>query len=541
MIERSRTKNNVDVLTPSSEEERLREQVRKLFRQLESQDLEFQEKEEALKQTVSLLAILARAVSEPELRPLIEQLWREVKRGAQPSTVTLLITDIKDKVSLETLQALEHELRPVAESELESGDTLVLADAAPTRSRHAENRSNGKPEGKGASEAPRVVPSSAQDEQEMEGKVRALLGFVAEQLRVDGEKGLDEKLTAVKVALAEKGLLRRLADVRLQMADLLKHYREFHDGERARLEELLKDLIKRLAEIEKNVVAGLMESHKEAVAGNAEFTEQLEGQVAHIQEVAYLKDLDAVRKAITNQTDRMRDVIEAKREADAKVSAAFEAKVRYLESQLHDANSQLSNMTERAYRDSFLEGVYNRLAFNEKLHQEMLRFERYQQVASLVLFDLDRFKQVNDTYGHQAGDHALRAVVAHVRPMLRDPDIFARFGGDEFALILPNTALSGAITVAERLRDLVSNSKLVYENEELQISLSLGVATVQVGDSLETWLERADRALYLAKERGRNQVRSEAELPSAQSSSPLNKMVGFLAGKFPLRKGKNKE
>jgi diguanylate cyclase len=277
------------------------------------------------------------------------------------------------------------------------------------------------------------------------------------------------------------------------------------------------------------------------MAGNAEFTERLEGQVADMQEVAHLKDLEAIRKAIAGQTDRMRVVLEAKREADAELSASFEARVRYLESQLHEANSQLSNMTERAYRDSFLEGVYNRLAFNEKLHQEIARFDRYQQVVSLVLFDLDHFKHVNDTYGHQAGDQALRTVVACIRPALREPDVFARFGGDEFALILPNTALSGAVTVAERLRAIVYNSKFLYENQELRISLSLGVATVHVRDSLETLLERADRALYLAKERGRNQVRSEAELPTAHASSSLNKMVGFLAGKLPLRKGKNKE
>ena len=123
---------------------------------------------------------------------------------------------------------------------------------------------------------------------------------------------------------------------------------------------------------------------------------------------------------------------------------------------------------------------------------------------------------------------------------MRETDIFARFGGDEFALILPNTALPGAVTAAERVREIIYNSKFLYENQELRISLSMGAATVQSGDSLETLLERADRALYLAKERGRNQVCSEAELPTVQSSFALNKMVGFLAGKLPLRKGKNK-
>jgi diguanylate cyclase len=328
--------------------------------------------------------------------------------------------------------------------------------------------------------------------------------------------------------------------VRLQLADLLEHYRNLHEGERARLEDILKELISKLAEIEKNVVAGLLASHQEAMAGNAEFAERLEGQVAGMQEVAQLKDLDAVRKTITSRTERMRAVIEAKREVDAEMSAAFEAKVRHLESRLHDANSQLSSMTERAYHDPFLEGVYNRFAFNEKLRQELLRFGRYQHAVSLILFDMDRFKQVNDVYGHQAGDEALRTVAARVKPILREPDTFARFGGDEFALILPNTSLHGAVTVAERLRVIVCSSTFLYETHELQISLSMGVAAARAGDSLETLLERADRALYLAKEQGRNQVRSEEELPSSQPSA-LDKMVGFLAGKLSLGKGREKE
>ena len=541
MIERSREKNRVDVLTPSSEEERLREQVKKLFRQLESQDLEFHEKEDALKQTVSLLAILARAVSEQELRPLIEQLWREVKRGAQPTTVTLLIADIKDKVSLETLQALEREQPALSLPDEGAAPVGALSDAPVSPSPNV-----GKP--KDSESTNQAAPSTRSDpvmlmerhEQEADGKIRTLIGSVIEHLHIEGQKELHEKISAVKAAVAESGVFRRLADVRLQLADLLGDYWKLHDGERARLEDVLRELINKLAEIEKNVVAGLLESHKEAMAGNAEFTERLEGQVVSIQEVTQLKNLDAVRQAITSKTERMRVVIAAKREADVELSAAFAAKVRHLESKLHDANSQLSSMTERAYHDSLLDGVYNRLAFNEKLKQELLRFGRYQHAISLILFDMDRFKQVNDTYGHQAGDLALRTVAARVRPTLREPDIFARFGGDEFALILPNTSLHGAITVAERLRVVVCNSTFLYEQHELQISLSVGVASARAGDSLETLLERADRALYLAKERGRNQVRTEEELPSAQSSA-LDKMVGFFVGKMPLRKGKNKE
>ena len=532
MIERPLTQNGVDILTPSGEEERLRGQVKKLFRQLESQELESQEKEDTLKQAIGLLAILSRTAVEQDLRPLVDQLWQGVKKGAPPTTIALLMANIKDKVSLETLQAIELERLTLSAHD---------QNAVDSRSRTVSNQ---KAEGltERAAEPTHSGSGSSlvQHEQETEEKIRTLLSSVIEQLQVEGQKGLYDKVSAVKATLAERGILRRLSDVRLQLVDLLEYYCSLHEEERTRLEDVLKELISKLGEIEKNVVAGLLVSHQAAMADNAEFAEKLEGQVDGMQEVAQLKDLDAVRKTITSRAERMRVVIEAKREVDAGMSAAFEAKVRHLESRLHDANSQLSSMTERAYHDLFLEGVYNRFAFNEKLRQELLRFGRYQHAVSLILFDMDRFKQMNDTYGHQAGDHALHTVVARVKPALREPDIFARFGGDEFALILPNTSLHGAVMVAERLRVGVCSSSFLYEGQELQISLSIGVAAAHAGDSVETLLERTDQALYLAKERGRNQVRCEEELLSSQPST-LNKMVGFLTSKLPFSKGKEKE
>lgn len=540
MVARSFTKNGGDILVPSSEEERLREQVKKLFRQLQSQDLESQETAETLKQAIGLLTVLARMAVEQDLRPLINQLWQEVKSGAPPTSLALLMADIKDKVSYEARQALEQDqLIPALYSD-DAAPATASSKTGVAQSRTAGEPKNSEPAERAATSTPfRSAMSVEQYERETEEKIRALLGSVVEQLRVEGQKGLHEKIAATKAALAESGVLQRLSDVRLQLLDLLEQYRNFHEGERTRLEEVIKELISTLAEIEKNVVAGLVESHKEAMAGNAEFADQVQGQMAGMQEVAQLRDLDAVRQAITGKTERMRVIIEAKREADAELSASFEAKVRHLESQLHNANHQLSSMTERVYHDPFLDSVYNRLAFNEKLNQELARFGRYHHAVSLILFDMDRFKLVNDTYGHRAGDQALRTVVARVKPILREPDVFARFGGDEFALILPNTPLHGAVTVAERLRMVVGSVSFPYEGQELQISLSIGVATARAGDILETLLERADQALYFAKERGRNQVRTEEEPPSAQSST-FHKMAGFLASKLPFSKGKEK-
>jgi len=245
--------------------------------------------------------------------------------------------------------------------------------------------------------SPHAAAPTGLQEREVEGKICTVLSALLEHIQRENHTGLREGVNALKSALAEEGLFRRLPQVQRQFADVLVYYRKIHDTERTRLEDLLKELIGKLAEIEKNVLNGLFEHHKEAMADNAQFSERLEGQVGGMEEIAHLKDLNAVRTAIVTRTERMRTAIQVKREADAALSAAFTTRVRALERQLHDANHQLSSMTDRAYHDALLAGVYNRLAFNENLGREIARFERYRHAVSLIMFDMDRFKLINDT------------------------------------------------------------------------------------------------------------------------------------------------
>lgn len=539
MLTRDAAKNGVDVLTPSDEERRLREQLKKLYHQLESLELEAQGKEDALKQAIGLLTVLSRSAVEPEIEPLLTQLNREIRKGATPSAVALLVADIKDQFATETVWD-ENDETLISES---GADTTVSSEPLgkpPARKlsvngRH-ESGAQERTSGNGASTSTGIV---APDERGTEEKIRAVFSSLIDQFHVEGQKELYDKVAAARAALSGQGLLQRLGDIRLQLMDLLESYRKAQEGERTRLEEILRELIVKLAEIEKKVLGELLANHKETMADNAQFTQRLEGQVVGMQDLAHLKDLDAVRTALVSKTDRMRDAIQAKRDADQALSAAFAEKVHALEQKLQDAHQQLSSMTERAYHDAFLEGVYNRLAFNEKLQQEVALFTRYRVAVSLIIFDMDRFKQVNDTYGHQAGDLALQMLASWVKPTLRQPDFFARFGGDEFALILPNTPLPGAMIAAERLRAIINNSLFLYESQELRVTLSMGVASARTGDSPEMLLGRADQALYLAKEKGRNQVRSEDELPSMQTST-IDKMVGFLSRRLPFRKENSK-
>ena len=165
---------------------------------------------------------------------------------------------------------------------------------------------------------------------------------------------------------------------------------------------------------------------------------------------------------------------------------------------------------EEIYRLMTVDGltqIYNRRYFNEALEREMNRSQRYQRNLSLIMFDVDFFKRVNDSFGHLAGDHLLRHIASIVKPRLRRDDIFARTGGEEFAVILPEIAIEGARITAEKVRRIVETSQLIHERQTMRCTVSLGVAGLRPEFATpEDFYKAADALMYKAKQAGRNQV-----------------------------------
>lgn len=152
----------------------------------------------------------------------------------------------------------------------------------------------------------------------------------------------------------------------------------------------------------------------------------------------------------------------------------------------------------------FLTGAMTRRSMIAELEREMLRHERYQRPCAIAVLDLDRFKSVNDTYGHSAGDALLKAVAAACQATLRSGDILGRIGGEEFALLLPETGTEEALNIAERFRAAIERVRL-DEHPEIRPSASFGIAPLSLAyTSAEQWLAAADSELYRAKREGRN-------------------------------------
>lgn len=155
-----------------------------------------------------------------------------------------------------------------------------------------------------------------------------------------------------------------------------------------------------------------------------------------------------------------------------------------------------------------LTGVFNKRYFLEALEREMSRSQRYGRPLSILMFDIDHFKRVNDTYGHLAGDYVLQSLARLISTRARREEIFARYGGEEFVILLPETHKEGGMELAEQLRKRVASYSFIFEGEEIPITVSIGVATANDGNVTETeFVKSADERLYKAKSEGRNCVR----------------------------------
>jgi len=173
----------------------------------------------------------------------------------------------------------------------------------------------------------------------------------------------------------------------------------------------------------------------------------------------------------------------------------------------------VDRLIEKAYMLSIIDGLtgaFNRRYLEETLKKDFDRFIRYNHIFSVIMMDIDHFKKINDTYGHQAGDEVLKHLVRMVKNIIRTSDIVARYGGEEFCVVIYGSKKDDAIYVAERIRSIIKNNEVIYLDKRIKYTVSFGVSTVHKGiKDYEELLRKADTALYRAKNSGRDRVEYE--------------------------------
>lgn len=181
-----------------------------------------------------------------------------------------------------------------------------------------------------------------------------------------------------------------------------------------------------------------------------------------------------------------------------------------------ELNDAVKRMAEMTIRDE-LTGLYNRRYFMEALERETSRTVRYDTQLVLCMLDLDHFKTINDTFGHPAGDEVLSTIGAMIQEDVRFSDMVCRYGGEEFAVILPNTDLENAYAACERFRERVAEHPFSYKDERIRLTVSIGMASLEnlTEGTAEELVNMADKALYAAKEKGRNRTEKHPGVPAA--------------------------
>lgn len=185
--------------------------------------------------------------------------------------------------------------------------------------------------------------------------------------------------------------------------------------------------------------------------------------------------------------------------------------ISMLSADLHFARQMFQHLSET----DELTGLLNKRAFDKLSHREQAKAQRYGHSFTILMVDADSLKVINDQYGHEAGDKLIQSIAETIRANLRETDILARYGGDEFVIFLPETAPEQAKEVADRIRDTVAGIKFVIHNKTMSVSVSIGMASYpEDSSSVDDILDRSDRALYVSKQSGRDRVTVFGDIPA---------------------------
>lgn len=250
----------------------------------------------------------------------------------------------------------------------------------------------------------------------------------------------------------------------------------------------------------KSVIDNLLTQIQREDQGLNGYCESLEKLTHQVTSITQLSDLETlITKLVSEAHTRNKE------------NEVFRTKIKEMSKKVEDLDKNLKRVAIDANTDA-LTGIFNRRAFNQKLSEELANKKKN---LSIIMIDIDHFKRLNDTYGHLTGDKVLKFIATLIGKNIRGQDFLARFGGEEFVIILPETPLENALCVANNIRSYLSKQKLYdsSNNEQLgSLTLSMGVSCRLAKDNSEKLIDRADKCLYLAKSQGRNKAIAQSLL-----------------------------
>lgn len=284
------------------------------------------------------------------------------------------------------------------------------------------------------------------------------------------------------------------------------------DSGQHEFEAYLQQLNERLESFQSNLQAasaGHADNRSAAREMDTQIREQVDGLQTSMQDAANLEDLKHVLEnhlegllGTMDQHQKQRD--EREQEVAARLQGLAE-RVAHMEHEALGYREHLEEQRQKALIDP-LTGLPNRAAWSERLEHEIAEWQQHGNTLMLAMLDLDHFKRINDNYGHLAGDKVLKIIASVLRKRLRGSDFIARFGGEEFVLLMPSTVPAVGAKLLETLRASIEACPFHFKGERVTVTISMGLAAFKPGEHSDMVLKRADQALYRAKNAGRNRV-----------------------------------
>lgn len=370
---------------------------------------------------------------------------------------------------------------------------------------------------------PESVDTDVKNPKQETYSINEILIQLLERLTLPAE--FDDRIEALKDQLGARLHSIDWAPILTQIAGFVAEMRSKIQQEKRDLELFLGQLTGRLQELDEHLQGAELFRNESELSGR-ELNQAVQEHMSTIQTtVAQASDLDQLKQAVQNRLEQIKQHMTGFRAAEEARQHQLQEEMQILTDRLHsmEAEANTLRIRVRQQRDQALKdaltGIYNRLAYDERITEEYARWKRFKTPLSLMVFDVDHFKTINDSYGHKAGDNVLRTIAGILSKQIRETDFIARYGGEEFVIVASGANAITACQLSDKLRISVEQHKFILNGKTVQITISGGIAEFCDELTPDSVFEQADHALYQAKKQGRNRcVPSETSLCNAPST-----------------------
>jgi len=341
-----------------------------------------------------------------------------------------------------------------------------------------------------------------------ESGIRSSLSALLTELKRDDS--LSNQVALIDEKLGQPLTVEQLGSLLSSLTEIVSRRILRIEREKEEAQALLAQMIDRLDEIS-GFVADQRQSNNQVLVSSESLNAQLTGEFKAISiSVESSSDLHQIREQVRTRLDTIGQHLKEFHKRETERATAMHARAEQMQTRVAELEAEaqkLQSQLQAEQQISTIDGltkVPNRLAYDKRIADELQRWQRFGQPTCLAVWDVDHFKQINDTYGHRAGDRVLCNLASHLKNYIRSTDFIARYGGEEFIVILAGTKLEDAVRLLETMRTTIDKLGFHYRGKPVLITASCGVTEFRRGDSAESIFERADKALYQAKKEGRN-------------------------------------